>query len=96
MGTYLVEPAFDREVILYADCPAQMIKAAKTLFDTLGHYARPDVLRLHVRREPDAAGPTARPLSVPRDELRRISERYEIPEETLVAILADLTRVRGE
>ena len=36
--------------IIYADCQAAMIKATKAIVDTVGHYARPDVLRLLVRR----------------------------------------------
>ncbi len=32
--------------LLYADCPAWMIKAVKAIVDTTGHYARPDVVRV--------------------------------------------------
>lgn len=90
MGTYLVGPVFNEERILYADCPAQMIKAAKALFDAIGHYARPDLLRLQVRWEPRTAETIRPPAELPRDELRRISEMYEISEEKLAAILRDL------
>lgn len=96
LGTYLVEPSFNQETILYADCPANMIKAAKALFDAMGHYARPDVLRLQVRREPWAAEVPGLPARLPRDELRRIAEMHEISEEKLGAILDELAGGRGE
>lgn len=89
MGQYLVEPVFNQETILYADCPSSMIKAAKVLFDSIGHYSRPDVLRLEVRRD-HVAEPALRTL--PRDVLRRIADTFEISEDTLAAIVAELQK----
>ena len=50
-GNYIVEPSFGREPIIYGECSEQSIKVAKALFDSLGHYARFDVLRLELNDE---------------------------------------------
>ncbi|HYB91370.1 MAG TPA: carbon-nitrogen hydrolase family protein [Candidatus Binataceae bacterium] len=98
MGRYLVPPTFDRETIIYADCDANMIKAAKVLFDSLGHYTRWDVVKLLVREEglePEQAIRDARrsaSLRLPSENLRRISERFEIPLEKLESVLAEIEK----
>ncbi|MFH1327619.1 MAG: carbon-nitrogen hydrolase family protein [Candidatus Bathyarchaeota archaeon] len=51
-GNIITEPIFGKETIIYADCYAKSIKAAKTVFDGLGHYSRPDVTQLLVRTHP--------------------------------------------
>lgn len=44
-GIPIVGPVYG-DAIVYADCPARMIKISKTVIDTNGRYARPDVLQL--------------------------------------------------
>ena len=44
-GVPLVGPVYG-DTIVYADCPARMIKISKTVIDTNGRCARPDVLQL--------------------------------------------------
>ncbi len=54
-GTFLVEPHRDGETILYADIDLKEISRGTYDLDVVGHYARPDVFRLHVnesRQEP--------------------------------------------
>jgi len=60
----LVGPDYGSHII-YADCQAAMIKATKAIVDTVGHYARPDVLRLLVRRN-DAWAPASTRFAPPR------------------------------
>ncbi len=48
LGVALTGPVYG-EAIVYAELEAWMIKATKAIVDTLGHYARPDVLRLLVQ-----------------------------------------------
>ena len=96
VGRYLVPPTFDKETILYADCEANAIKAAKVLFDSLGHYTRWDVVQLLVREDgwaPEQAIREERKsasLRLPAAELRRISERYEVPLEKLESLLTEI------
>lgn len=98
IGQYLAAPVYDEERILYADCEANAIKAAKVLFDSLGHYARWDVVQLLVREEgwePEQVIREERRgtvLRLPATELRRISETCEVSLEKLEAVLAELAR----
>jgi nitrilase len=51
-GEVLAGPNFDRETILGADLDMGEIVRGKYDFDVVGHYARPDVFRLHVNERP--------------------------------------------
>lgn len=49
---YLAGPVYDQETILYAEVDLGRIIEEKQALDVVGHYARPEVLRLVVNREP--------------------------------------------
>jgi nitrilase len=49
-GTYLAGPLWDEEGILYAELDPERLYAERQRFDPAGHYHRPDVFRLRVRR----------------------------------------------
>jgi nitrilase len=51
-GKFLAGPEQDEETILYADLDFDQIIDWKMVVDSSGHYARPDVVRLLLRREP--------------------------------------------
>lgn len=53
-GDFLAGPARDGETILYADLDPALIDRAKSIVDTVGHYARPDVVTLHLRQDAQA------------------------------------------
>lgn len=48
-GAYLAGPLYDEEGILYADLEPARLDEERQRFDPVGHYHRPDVLRLEVR-----------------------------------------------
>jgi nitrilase len=50
-GKVLAGPITKTDGILYADIDLDVIRAARRRFDVVGHYARPDVFRLDVRRD---------------------------------------------
>ena len=54
-GTVLAGPAGDEEVLLVAEVdPGRAVEERMTLdVAQTGHYARPDLFRLQIRRDPD-------------------------------------------
>jgi nitrilase len=49
-GTYLAGPLWDEEGVLVAELDPERLYAERQRFDPAGHYHRPDVLSLRVRR----------------------------------------------
>jgi len=62
-GSYLAGPLYDEEGILYAELDPSRLLAERQRFDPVGHYHRPDVLRLGVSPSARAADvtPSTRP-----------------------------------
>jgi predicted amidohydrolase len=87
LGMPLVGPA-EGSQLLYAECHAWMIKAVKAIVDTLGHYGRPDSVRVQVRKNErwQAAGETyasGRLARVEHSALQRAADSYEVPMEAV-------------
>ena len=55
LGQVLAGPCFEGEKLLVAELDLAEIARGKYDFDVAGHYARPDVFRLHVNERPAAA-----------------------------------------
>lgn len=53
-GDFLAGPVHDVETILYAELDPALIDKAKSIVDTAGHYARPDVVTLHLNQAAQA------------------------------------------
>jgi nitrilase len=49
-GAFLAGPLHERQDILYAEVDPTQYSASRWMFDAAGHYARPDVFQLTVRR----------------------------------------------
>jgi nitrilase len=62
-GSYLAGPLYDEEGILYAELDPAQLLAERQRFDPVGHYHRPDVLRLGV--SPSARAADATPSTRP-------------------------------
>lgn len=83
IGIPLVPPT-PGDTIVYGVCPAQFVKIAKAVVDTMGHYARPDVFSLvHHARTPSLEGSSRGAAiraveSLPAGELLRIADRHEV------------------
>ncbi len=52
LGQVLAGPCFDKPSILFSDLDLDEIPRGKYDMDVVGHYARPDVFRLHVNTRP--------------------------------------------
>jgi nitrilase len=94
LGIPLVPPT-GGDTIIYADCQADMIKVWKAIIDTVGHYARPDIVQLQYLKSPDSslaenAVNTLR--SVSSRELAEAAERHDVSKDQLASVLEDVAR----
>jgi len=97
LGVPLVGPKEGSELI-YADCPALMIKAFKAICDTMGHYGRADVTRMMLNRGSgwEQAGHAYHSGAEPelkRSDLARASDSREVSLQA-VEELADARKIR--
>ena len=49
-GKYIVEPVYEEEAIITADLDLEAIDREKMTLDVSGHYSRPDIIELRLRR----------------------------------------------
>jgi amidase/nitrilase len=88
---YLVEPTFGKETILYADLQAKPIKVVKSVFDSLGHYARWDLVGLTTPPapyEPLAAPAAATPPAFMLERLvDTVAKEFQLEPERVDAIV---------
>ena len=56
-GVPIVGPVYG-DTIIHANCPARMIKLAKAIIDTNGHYSRNDILTLNYHPREESPAPT--------------------------------------
>lgn len=90
-GNYIVEPSFGEEKLITAECDADTIKVSKAFFDSLGHYARFDVMRLDLREkgwEPFSK-PNANRLS--QSDLKRLAQKYDVDSDKLVRFYEEIS-----
>ncbi|MGH9222940.1 MAG: hypothetical protein ACRD2W_03880 [Acidimicrobiales bacterium] len=51
-GDVIAGPLVEREGVVMAELDVSVARTARRQFDAIGHYARPDVFRLHVDTRP--------------------------------------------
>jgi len=93
-GTYLAEPVFSKETIVYAELDMDDRIVAKNVFDCMGHYARWDLVSLNIREEgwepTRVPGTEERPFKITGEKLERVAEKFQISPDKLEAILEEL------
>lgn len=95
LGIPLVPPT-SGDTILFADCDADMIKVWKAIIDTVGHYARPDIVRLQFMKEAEVAEAARAALqSRSPDILDRTAERHELSRQQLESGLQRIAQKVG-
>ncbi|HEX3035957.1 MAG TPA: carbon-nitrogen hydrolase family protein [Thermodesulfobacteriota bacterium] len=90
-GEYIAGPLYDKEGILYAQIDLDMIIRAKAVIDAVGHFSRPDIVRLEFRGENNPSGE----YKEIRKTINDLSERYEKLEARIEEILKALPRTTG-
>ncbi|MEE9273917.1 MAG: carbon-nitrogen hydrolase family protein [bacterium] len=81
---YMVSPTFDEETIIYADLQAKYIKVVKSVFDSLGHYARWDLVSLTTPPqpyEPVASAPPPPPADLRERVAERVAKEFQLDPE---------------
>lgn len=98
-GEYLAGPVLNDETIVYADCYANEIKAAKAVFDGLGHYSRPDIAKLLLNsthyQNLVYSGSDSK-LSSEYAYLKEVSEKFEIDLARLEKLAGKMENEAGE
>jgi aliphatic nitrilase len=74
-GVYLAAPLTEGEGMVIADLDMALITKRKRMMDSVGHYARPELLSLAINSRPAATTLSGEPL----DERRTVPERSEPP-----------------
>src|SRR5947199_9970849 len=77
-------PPTSGDTLLCAECDADMIKVWKAIIDTVGHYARPDIVRLEFMKEAEVAEAARIALETrSRDVVQRTADRHELSRQEL-------------
>jgi len=89
-GTYLVEPVFNKETIIYADLDMDDRVIAKLVFDSMGHYHRWDLVSLNLRKEGWEPVKISEEVHLRPDVLETVAKKYSLSTDQLQMILEDL------
>jgi amidase/nitrilase len=94
LGSYLAEPVFNEETIVYADLDMDDRIVAKNIFDCMGHYSRWDLVTLNIREEgwEPVQGIEKRvdAATIPVEKLERVAKKFKLSPEDLESILKEL------
>jgi nitrilase len=97
LGVPLVPPT-SGDTILYADCHADMIKVWKAIIDTVGHYSRPDIVRLQYLGAEPVSLPDLAVRAVENTssrQLEHIAEKHGVARKNVEAAVEQLANKAG-
>ena len=97
LGVPLVPPT-SGDTILYAECQADMIKVWKAIIDTVGHYSRPDIVRLQYLGEEQTGLADLAVRAVEKSlpgELERIAEKHEVARAQMDEVVEQIAKKTG-
>ncbi|MFX0196762.1 MAG: carbon-nitrogen hydrolase family protein [Candidatus Hodarchaeota archaeon] len=92
-GTYLAEPVFNEETIVYATIDMDERILAKNIFDCMGHYARWDLVSLNIRQEgfePTGSSEKTEMFQLNADQLEEMAQKLDISSEKIQKIIEEL------
>lgn len=98
LGVRLTGPSYSAEIV-YAELQAMMLKVIGAIIDTVGHYARPDVVRLLVRRNErwqEAGVPAVSPPPFNREALKRAADQRGVDEAIVLHTAEELEEASSE
>ncbi len=78
-GVHLTKPLTEGEGIIYADLDKHLIEKRKRMMDSVGHYARPELLSLHINNA--VQNPAVYQVPHPAPKEQEESARYDIHKE---------------
>ena len=84
---YMVPPTFDEETIIYADLQAKYIKVVKSVFDSLGHYARWDLVSLTIPPQPYEPVTQAAPAGLRDRVVEKVSKEFQLEPERVEEVV---------
>ena len=87
---YMVPPTFDIDTIIYAELQAKYIKVVKSVFDSLGHYARWDLVNLTTPPqpyEPETNAPAALPTDVRDRVIETVAKEFKLEPEKVAEVI---------
>jgi nitrilase len=76
-GQHVVPPLTTGEGLLVADCDMALVLKRKRMMDSVGHYARPELLSLHIDDRPAAAVVRACPSSLHDSEISHAADQSD-------------------
>ena len=97
LGVPLVPPT-SGDTILYAECQADMIKVWKAIIDTVGHYSRPDIVRLQYLGAEQAGLADLAIQAIEKSspgEVERIAEKHDVARAKMDAAVEQLAKKTG-